>query len=190
MKFFNRKKRWILAGIYILGIFLVNPFLPGLIRLASSLWTRPKISRFVLVMELVIVLFLLCLSLFLLIKKQKKSVLLIISLSGIFLLSLVLYQFLPNPYEFTHLPEYAILSMLLVRAYNNGKITNQVKGKWGSLIGVKNYYFFSIMITSAVGTGDEIYQHFLPNRYFTWYDIFLNLLGGILGLLVYWGITK
>jgi len=41
-----------------------------------------------------------------------------------------------------------------------------------------------------VGIGDEIYQHFLPNRFFTWYDIFLDILGGILGLLILWRIKK
>jgi len=46
------------------------------------------------------------------------------------------------------------------------------------------------MVTGLIGTADEIYQYFLPNRYFTLYDIFLNILGGILGLLIFWGIKK
>ena len=41
-----------------------------------------------------------------------------------------------------------------------------------------------------IGMGDEIYQHFLPGRFFTWYDVFLNFVGGILGLIVYWGLKK
>ncbi|MFW6132138.1 MAG: VanZ family protein, partial [Candidatus Aminicenantaceae bacterium] len=52
---------------------------------------------------------------------------------------------------------------------------------------IKNHYFYSLSLTAVVGTADEIYQYFLPRRSFRLYDVFLNLLGGILGLLVFWG---
>lgn len=55
-------------------------------------------------------------------------------------MSFVLYSFLPNPYEFTHLPEYAILSILIMRELdkNIGKGRNpsrenrQIIGNIGS----------------------------------------------------------
>ena len=112
--------------------------------------------------------------------KRKKSVLFLISIGGIFLLSFIIYQFLPNPYEFTHLPEYAILSILIVRALDKEKRSNFIK----------NSYFLSGLITGIIGTGDEVYQYFLPKRFFTWYDIALNILGGILGILIYWRIKN
>jgi VanZ family protein len=55
---------------------------------------------------------------------------------------------------------------------------------------IKKLYLYSVSLTGAIGTIDEIYQHFLPRRYCTIYDIFLNILGGILGLLVFWGTRR
>jgi hypothetical protein len=51
-------------------------------------------------------------------------------------------------------------------------------------------YFSSAAITGVIGTIDEVYQGILPLRYFTWYDIFLNGLGGVLGLTIFWGIIR
>jgi len=46
------------------------------------------------------------------------------------------------------------------------------------------------MITGVLGTIDELYQGILPLRYFTWYDILLNGLGGLLGLTIFWGANR
>ncbi len=162
------------------GIFVVTPYLPQLIRLASSRWSSSGVSRFVLCVEIIIALLILTLAIVFLFYKRKKSVLFLISIGGIFLLSFIIYQFLPNPYEFTHLPEYAILSILIVRALDKEKRSNFIK----------NSYFLSGLITGIIGTGDEVYQYFLPKRFFTWYDIALNILGGILGILIYWRIKN
>jgi len=130
--------------------------------------------------EIAIALLILILALEFLIHRRKKSALFLISVGGIFLLSFVIYQLIPNPYEFTHLPEYAVLSMLIVRALDKEKRSGFIK----------NSYFLSGLSTGIIGIGDEIYQHFLPNRFFTWYDILLNILGGILGLLIFLGIKN
>jgi VanZ family protein len=142
--------------------------------------------------EIAIALLTLIVALIFFIYRMKKAILFSVSLGGIFLLSFILYQFLPNPYEFTHLPEYAVLSMLIIWALDNAKqkTSGSVKEKKLKLAIIKNSYFMSTYITGIVGTVDEIYQHFIPKRYFTFYDIFLNILGGILGLLVFWGIKK
>lgn len=51
------------------------------------------------------------------------------------------------------------------------------------LIGAR--LFFSVATAVAVlGTMDEIIQYYLPNRYFGWNDIVLNILGGITSLIV------
>lgn len=172
--------KWGIVCIYTGGIFLVTPYLPKLISFASSRWSQSGASRFVLGVEITIASLILTLAIVFLLHRRKKSVLFLISICVIFLLSFIIYQFLPNPYEFTHLPEYAILSLLIVR--------NLDKEKKRAL--VKNCYFLGGLITGVIGTGDEVYQHFLPMRYFTWYDIMLNILGGILGLLTYWAIKK
>ena len=154
-------RKWTVVFFYTVGIFVVTPYLPQLIRVASSRWAGSSISNFVLGVEIIIALLILTLAIVFLYYKRKKSVLFLISICVIFLLSFIIYQFIPNPYEFTHLPEYAILSILIIRAL--------VKEKSSSFI--KNSYFLSGLITSVVGTEDEVYQHFIPRRFFTWYDI-------------------
>ena len=176
----NISWKWIFIGLYTVIIFIVTPYLPLLIQAASSRWSRSIVSNFVLVVEIVIALLILALAISQLIHKRKKSALFLISVGCIFLLSFIIYQFLPNPYEFTHLPEYAILSILIIRALDKEK----------RIRFLKNSYLISGFITCVIGTGDEVYQHFLPRRHFTWYDILLNMLGGILGLLIYWRIRN
>lgn len=194
--------KWGIICLYTAGIFIVTPYLPQLISFASSQFSESGVSRFVLIVEIILALLILSLAVRLLIQRTKKSPLFLFSIGGIFLLSFILYQFIPNPYELTHLPQYAILSMLIIRAVNKGKVrhrdlckdTSRSNGgkkeenpKYGI---IKNSYIFCALITGLIGAADEVYQHFLPNRFFTWYDIFLNTLGGILGLLIYWGIKK
>jgi hypothetical protein len=185
-------RKWTVVFFYTVGIFVVTPYLPQLIRVASSRWASSSVSRFVLVVEIAIALLILILAVGFLIQKKKKSAFFLIYVGGIFLLSFIIYQFIPNPYEFTHLPEYAILSILIIWALDKEKLksTDAKKEKNIRRTISKNPYFLSAMITGLIGTVDEIYQYFLPNRYFTLYDIFLNILGGILGLLIFWRIKK
>lgn len=183
--------RWAPVYIYTVGIFIVTPFLPNLIRFVSSQWSRSTASRFVLWTEIAIALFILVLSAGFLPHGKKKSVVFLLSVCGIFLLSSITFHFIPNPYELTHLPEYAVLSMLIVRVLDKGRAhINLEKGRNLRSAIIKNPYVLSASITGIIGTGDEVYQNFLPNRYFTVYDIFLNILGGILGLLIFWRIKK
>jgi hypothetical protein len=111
------------------------------------------------------------------------------------------YHIIPNPYELTHLPEYAVLSVLIVRAIRVGEGTNSVQctGRHYSTVfrlrrtersGANLLYFQSAVFTTALGTVDELYQGLLPSRSFIWYDILLNGLGGFLGLTIVWGMTR
>ncbi len=185
-------RKWTVVFFYTVAIFIVTPYLPQLISIASSRWAGSSVSRFVLVVEIALALLISILAVRFLIQKKKKSALFLVSTGGIFLLSFLIYQFIPNPYEFTHLPEYAILSILIMRALGKEKLKStdakEEKDTWITMS--KNLYFLSAMLTGLIGTVDEIYQYFLPNRYFTLYDIFLNVLGGILGLLIFWGIKR
>jgi len=45
-------------------------------------------------------------------------------------------------------------------------------------------FFVSLAAVSAVGVLDEVVQYFLPNRYFGFDDIVLNIMGGISGLMI------
>lgn len=185
-------RKWTVVFFYTVAIFVITPYLPQLISIASSRWASSSVSRFVLVVEIGLALLISILAVRFLIQKKKKSARFLISIGGIFLLSFILYRFIPNPYEFTHLPEYAILSILIVWTLDKEKLksTDKKKEKNIRLPISKNPYFLSAVITGVIGTTDEIYQYFLPNRYFTWYDILLNILGSILGLLIFWGIKR
>jgi len=200
--------RWVFVSIYVIGIFIATPFLPNLIQLASSQWSNRGTKTFVLSVEIITALFILVSGIIILISRKKKSALVpFLFTGGIFLGSVALYLiFLPNPYEFTHYPEYAILSILIIKALEKNKgsgsgrdsvgktsgVTRRIIAKKGNIKSrtIKNPYFLSGLLTGIIGTGDEIYQHFLPHRFFTWYDILLNIGGGILGLLIYWEVKK
>jgi predicted membrane protein len=114
-------RKWIIVSIYTAGIFAAIPYLPQLINAASSRWSRSGVKYFVLGVEIAIALFILILAVRFLIYRRKKAVIFFSSVGSIFLLSFLLYQFIPNPFEFTHLPEYAALSMLIVWAAGKEK---------------------------------------------------------------------
>jgi len=80
--------------------------------------------------------------------------------------------------------------VLIVRALDKEKVKSTCEEKKLKPAIIKNYYSLSTIITGIVGTADEIYQYLLHNRFFTFYDIFLNILGGILGFLIFWAIKK
>jgi len=185
-------RKWGLVCSYTVGIFAISPYLPQLLRAATIRWSNSSVSHFVLGLEILIALLVLTLAFGFLIRRKKKSTIFLISVGSIFLLSLVIYQFIPNPYEFTHLPEYAILSILVLRAIDSRKDrspdTKQEKNLQHVIF--KNPYLLSGLITGTVGTADEVYQHFLPGRFYDWHDVFLNILGGILGLLIFWGTRR
>ncbi len=177
---------WTSVIFYTIGIFIATPYLPSLIDAASAQWSKSGVSRFVLAVELVLAVCILILAIIFLIKKKKKPILFLVFLGFIFLLCFVLYLIIRNPYEFTHLPEYALLSILLVQALKSRKrfLQDESEETEKNTSFLKNPYVLSIMIVSLVGIADETYQYFLPGRFFTIYDIFLNALGGFLGTLI------
>jgi len=76
------------------------------------------------------------------------------------------------------------MSVLILQAIK------ELEGKRREKVSENRVYFQSAFITGVLGSIDELYQGVLPMRYFTWYDICLNMLGGILGLTLFWGITR
>ena len=130
--------------------------------------------------------------------------------------AILFYCIIPNPYELTHLPEYAILSILIMRAIKDEKEKEKINdasifpvrkisssdqrwykreswvwNRFKTLLKFSNrIYFRSAAITGALGAIDELYQGVLSLRHFVWYDIFLNMAGGILGLTILWGIER
>ena len=76
--------KWIIACVYTIGIFIVTPFLPQLIRVASSQWSKSSVANFVLGVEIIIALLILGLAISFLIYRKKKSILFFIFTGGLF----------------------------------------------------------------------------------------------------------
>jgi hypothetical protein len=178
------KLRWLAVYAYIVILLIVTPYLPLLIDLASSKWQRGSVSGFVLRVEIAIGVVLLLLTCYIFFfNRPKFRPFILITIILITICSLF-YLLKPNPFELTHLPEYAILSVLLSFAMRGGE------EKKSDSEDKRFYYIRPAAITVLCGTADELYQGLLPLRYFTCYDIFLNGLGGILGLTIFWGIIR
>jgi len=201
---------------YLLVILIATPCLPLLIRWASSRWQAGSISGFVVGVEIFLGAFLLFLAggVFFFNRRRFPSFILIIG--GLLTSAILFYLLIPNPYELTHLPEYAILSILVMKAIKGVKEKEKINNtniypvrrisssdqrwhkrqswfwnRFKTLPKISNrVYFRSAAITGALGAVDEIYQGLLPLRYFTWYDILLNVIGGLLGLTILWGIIR
>ncbi len=76
-----------------------------------------------------------------------------------------------GPLEQYHLMEYSLLSGLVYLAFSYHGDFKKIVG-WGLLLVV------------VVGAVDELYQWYLPHRFFDWRDICLNSLSGLLGFLL------
>lgn len=82
------------------------------------------------------------------------------------LYGLIIY-ILELPEEQVHFIEYGILSALVYVA-----ITHDINNR--------SIYFLSSLIVFVFGTGDEVIQWILPNRFFDIRDIVMNGIAGIL----------
>jgi VanZ family protein len=182
LHYFNRK--WIAVYGYLLIILIATPYLPSLIKWASSRWKPGSISGFVFVVEIFLVALLLFLTGGILFFNRRRFFYFILVIGGLLTFAVLYYLFVPNPYKLTHLPEYAILSMLILQAIKG------YRGKKKKNDNEKYLYFQSAAITTALGAIDELYQGALPLRYFAWHDILLDMVGGLLGLTIFWGITR
>ncbi len=174
---------WVFYG-YLLTVLIAVPYLPSLIQQASSTWSSGSISRFVLGVEIFLGVILIALGVIVFFYNRRRFLRFVVIISGIIAASFLFYRKVPNPYELTHLPEYAIMSVLILQAIK------ELEGKRRGKVSENRVYFQSALITGILGSLDELYQGVLPMRSFTWYDICLNMLGGILGLTLFWGITR
>jgi len=173
-------RRWLFVYGYLVILIIGTPYLPLVIYLARKRWQGGSVSNFVLAVEIAIAVLLMFLAVVTYFVNRKKFLPFTLILSGLIAFCYFFYLSNPNPYELTHLPEYAIMSVLLNHAIRAGDRGEN-----------KNYLLIrSGLITLILGAVDELYQGLLPLRYFRGYDIMLNALGGIFGLTVFWGIKQ
>ncbi len=73
---------------------------------------------------------------------------------------------------FWHVIEYFVLSLLVCRAFNKPKFK-------------RNLWIFTLLIGGLYAISDEIHQYFVPGRIFSYGDIFADLIGITLGIIIY-----
>ena len=74
--------------------------------------------------------------------------------------------------KLAHLTEYAILGLLVARAFTYS--AHQVLLRW--------WFLFSLLIVVAYALSDEFHQRFVPSRTGSIYDSFIDITGGLLAL--------
>jgi VanZ family protein len=79
----------------------------------------------------------------------------------------------PNVQNLLHIPLYGLLVYLWLRFFG-------ASGK-----GIKQVVFYSLLITVLYGCLDEVHQSFVRGRYGGLLDICLNIVGAVLGSVVF-----
>ena len=90
-----------------------------------------------------------------------------------------------NPYSILHIPLYAILTLLLILSFrpskrklvNSRDSTDPINSKNPSN---SRNYFIAVIIALVVAIADEIHQAYIPNRNASIIDVFLDIIGIIL----------
>jgi VanZ family protein len=115
----------------------------------------------------------------------------IILMSLIFILSSIpagkdrgfgaLFVFSPTIQNFVHIPLYAALSLSWILPMSH-RSNSQRKIIW--------FYFYSsrllaVLFTVLFGIFDEFHQAFVPGRYCSAQDILLNVVGAIVGVIIF-----
>ena len=169
--------RWLLVYGYVGVLFGVTPWLPGLIKWAGSIWSDEAVRHSVLIVEVVLGALLMVLAGGLFFGNRRRFLPFVLVVVGIMAMGYGFYCIVPNPYELIHLPEYAVLTILLFMA---------VRGSFGKSMPNRRLYFVVGGIAMGISAADELFQGILPNRFFGWRDFGLNGLGVVLGLMVVW----
>jgi hypothetical protein len=177
-------RRWLVVYGYIVILLIATPNLPLVIDWARARWQNEAVAGFVLGVEIAIGIALILLTASIFFLNRRKFVWCILLFSAMIGGSGLFFFLNPNPYELTHLPEYATLSVLIMG------VIREKEAKAGRHVHGPGLYVRTAVITVIFGAIDELYQGALPMRFFNVYDIFLNGAGGILGLTIFWGLER
>jgi len=177
-------RRWLVVYGYLVVLLIATPTLPLVINWARARWQSESVAGFVLGVEIVIGVALILLAGAIFFLNRRRFVWSIFLIGAVVAASGLFFFLNPNPYELTHVPEYALLSLLIMGAMR------EKEAKTGNTIHGLALYVRTAVIIMALGAVDELYQGALPQRYFNVYDIFLNTAGGILGLTIFWGLKR
>ncbi len=173
-------KEWLPVATYILVIFILTPVLPQVVEYTAKL-LQVQLGLFTIYLRnITIVGLALFLIAFMIYKERYKQQSTYVALGIIFVWGAILVNNFGAPAEATHLLEYGGLAVLLFYKFR----------KHFAAVRSAPLYLAAATLTLTVGILDEIYQGWLPNRYYDLNDIFTNASSGILGLVYVWGVLR
>lgn len=164
----KRRLWWTITVAYILLIYSTLGIVPKLwYYLSNVFWGEGILLQYIIYLSLVMG----CLGYLVFIKRERsiRNYLIFILFLGLFL---VMYKLEKNPGEKIHMLEYAILGALLYKSLSLNYPIFEIR-----------LYVYGSFLCVVIGATDEIIQGILPNRVFTWHDVFVNGLSGIISLL-------
>lgn len=164
-----RKIWWIITTLYISFIYATLGNAPAIWKSLNSLLGGKGVVAQYIIYSLVFI------GVFIYILWVKKERLITRYLLFFLFISIffIMVEFEKNPAEKIHTAQYGLFGVLL---YNALKIDFNPLNK--------NLYLCGFFICLVAGTLDEVIQGILPNRVFTWHDIFINGISGIIALLI------
>ncbi|MBM3831931.1 MAG: VanZ family protein [Verrucomicrobia bacterium] len=78
-----------------------------------------------------------------------------------------------------HVSEYAVLSMLLLRALRSSRQDHLAEWQWSSAA-------WALLIAAAYAVTDEFHQYLTASRFASGWDVIIDTLGATLGLVLVW----
>lgn len=157
-----RRGPWTDLALYVAGIFLTLPVLPGVVR-----WSNQRLGPQVAIAPAMVALAATAAALSLRLARTRvpfpKPHL---ALAAMGVAAAGAWSLLASsPIGRVHLAEYGLLAVLAVRAFGPGRAATLAGGA----------------LAAAVGLLDEVVQGFIPNRVFDWWDVALNAAAAALG---------
>ncbi|MEA1927346.1 MAG: VanZ family protein [Candidatus Auribacterota bacterium] len=175
MGFLDRSHKvlmWTVAVLILAYAPIARPIQKYLRELFTSILGTEGMMIFVLSLFLIGSIVFVCVSRFWRLPLPRIITLIILLASG------VIYSFfLRLPEERIHLVEFGLLGILACTSFRGRRSDNWI------------WIWKPLLFIFLVGSADEIFQWFLPDRVFDLRDILFNTLGGIWGIWLYMGIT-
>lgn len=160
---------------YTTGIFILSPFLPAI----TKSWAAALSWHFYALLVRIILLFLtavVAFTIFIRWFEMKKKISFLISMSLFIIIATYhLYRLGDSVNEFIHFPEYG--GALVVWYLSLNKVSGNKARRLNAIT-------VPLCLTCLTGVLDELYQGYLPQRTFDFWDISLNFLGAWLGVLI------
>ena len=157
----------IFLAVYPAVMFATMPFLPAIV---IAIRDRIGTGAFEAALRILVVICVLLPTLNLFRPPRPRAPLPHLAYAGLLVAAAGAVRFLvSSPVAQVHLAEYALLAILV--------LLSLPPPRRGS------HYLTALVLASAVGLVDEVVQHFVPMRFFDWWDVALNAAAAALGVL-------